>query len=98
MNKIGNNKVVADLQVIIDKFGDHFEPHAVALVVQLSQAFSTYCSARDDDDESALAAAQYLECIATVLKGTCERPDLYKNMEPYLIPLHYIVNIICINA
>jgi len=87
MNEIGNDEVVAALQVIIDKFGDHIEPHAVALVVQLSKSFSTYCSAGDDDDESALAAAQCLECIATVLKGTCERPDLYKSMEPCLIPL-----------
>lgn len=87
MTEIGNDEVVAALQVIIDKFGDHIEPHAVAMVVQLSSAFSAYCSAGEDDDDAAMAAAQCLECIATVLKGTCERPDLYKNMEPSLIPL-----------
>jgi len=87
MTEIGNDEVVAALQVIIDKFGDHIEPHAVAMVVQLSSAFSTYCSAGEEDDDAAMAAAQCLECIATVLKGTCERPDLYKNMEPSLIPL-----------
>lgn len=87
MTEIGNDEVVAALQVIIDKFGDHIEPHAVALVTQLSAAFNNYCSAGEDDDDAAMAAAQCLECIATVLKGICERPDLYKSMEPQLVPL-----------
>jgi len=88
MNEIGNDEVVAALQVIIDKFGDHIEPHAVALVSQLSNAFSTYCNARDDDDDDvAMAAAQCLECIATVLKGICGQPALYKMLEPQLLPL-----------
>ena len=87
MTEIGNDEVVAALQVIIDKFGDHIEPHAVALVTQLSVAFENYCSTGEDDDDAAMAAAQCLECIATVLKGICERPDLYKSMEPQLVPL-----------
>lgn len=87
MNEIGNDEVVAALQVIIDKFGDHIEPHAVALVNQLSVAFSNYCAVGDDDDDSAMAAAQCLECIATVLKGICMRPDLFKHLEPNLIPI-----------
>jgi len=87
MTEIGNDEVVAALQVIIDKFGDHIEPHAVALVTQLSAAFENYCSTGEDDDDAAMAAAQCLECIATVLKGICERPDLFKSMEPQLVPL-----------
>mmetsp|Transcript_108 Transcript_108/g.167 ORF Transcript_108/g.167 Transcript_108/m.167 type:complete len:1061 (-) Transcript_108:259-3441(-) len=88
MNEIGNDEVVAALQVIIDKFGDHITPHAVALVEQLSNAFSTYCNAgEDDDDDAAMAAAQCLECIATVLKGICGQPSLYKTLEPLLVPL-----------
>eukprot|EP00548_Thalassiothrix_antarctica_P003614 CAMPEP_0194146922 /NCGR_PEP_ID=MMETSP0152-20130528/22408_1 /TAXON_ID=1049557 /ORGANISM="Thalassiothrix antarctica, Strain L6-D1" /LENGTH=1062 /DNA_ID=CAMNT_0038847579 /DNA_START=36 /DNA_END=3224 /DNA_ORIENTATION=- len=89
MNEIGNDEVVAALQVIIDKFGDHIEPHAQALVAQLSNAFDQYCNAGedDDDDDAAMAAAQCLECIATVLKGICEKPELYKSLEPQLIPL-----------
>lgn len=89
MNEIGNDEVVAALQVIIDQFGDHIEPHAVALVNQLSNAFNQYCAAGDDedDDDAAMAASQCLECIATVLKGICEKPILYKNLEPTLIPL-----------
>jgi hypothetical protein len=80
---------VAALQVIIDKFGDHIEPHALALVTQLSTAFDQYCNAGEDedDDDAAMAAAQCLECIATVLKGICEKPELYKTLEPQLIPL-----------
>jgi importin-7 len=89
MNEIGNDEVVAALQVIIDKFGDHIEPHALALVTQLSSAFDQYCNAGEDedDDDAAMAAAQCLECIATVLKGLCEKPQLYKVLEPQLIPL-----------
>jgi hypothetical protein len=87
MNEIGNDEVVAALQVIIDKFGDHIEPHAVALVTQLSQTFANYCTADEDDDDAAMAAAQCLECIATVLKGICDKPELFKPLEPMLIPL-----------
>lgn len=87
MNEIGHDGVVEALQAIIDRFGDHIEPHAVALVAQLATQFSTYCAAGDDDDDAAMAAAQCLECISTVLKGTCERPELYEQMYPQLIPL-----------
>jgi len=87
MNEIGNDEVVAALQVIIDTFGEHIEPHAIALVTQLSTAFKNYVDAGEDDDDAAMAAAQCLECINTVLKGTCEHPELYKGMEPHLVPL-----------
>jgi len=88
MNEIGNDDVVAALQVIIDKFGEHIEPHATALVTQLSNAFKTYCSVgEDDDDDAAMAAAQCLDCISTVLKGVCDRPDLFKHLEPQLLPI-----------
>ena len=89
MNEIGNDEVVSALQVLLDKFGDHIEPHANQLVLQLSNAFDQYCTAgeEDDDDEAAMAAAQCLECIATVLKGICDQPSIMKNLEPALIPL-----------
>eukprot|EP00529_Nitzschia_sp_RCC80_P003831 CAMPEP_0113510620 /NCGR_PEP_ID=MMETSP0014_2-20120614/38237_1 /TAXON_ID=2857 /ORGANISM="Nitzschia sp." /LENGTH=1078 /DNA_ID=CAMNT_0000406591 /DNA_START=56 /DNA_END=3292 /DNA_ORIENTATION=+ /assembly_acc=CAM_ASM_000159 len=89
MNEIGNDEVVSALQVLLDKFGDHIEPHAVALVTQLSNAFSQYCAAGEDedDDDAAMAAAQCLECIATVLKGICDQPHMMKSLEPTLIPL-----------
>ena len=87
MNEIGNDEVIAALQAIIDKFGDYIEPHAVALVTQLTAAFTAYCDAGEDDDDAAMAAAQCLECISTVLKGICERPELFKTLEPALIPI-----------
>jgi hypothetical protein len=89
MNEIGNDEVVSALQVLLDKFGDHIEPHASALVTQLSGAFHQYCTAGDDDDDddAALAAAQCLECIATVLKGVCAKETILKTLEPLLIPL-----------
>jgi len=89
MNEIGNDEVVSALQVLLDKFGDHIEPHATQLVTQLSNAFNQYCTAGedDDDDDAAMAAAQCLECIATVLKGICDQPAMMKNLEPLLIPL-----------
>eukprot|EP00558_Chaetoceros_sp_UNC1202_P011784 CAMPEP_0197253066 /NCGR_PEP_ID=MMETSP1429-20130617/63540_1 /TAXON_ID=49237 /ORGANISM="Chaetoceros sp., Strain UNC1202" /LENGTH=55 /DNA_ID=CAMNT_0042715613 /DNA_START=54 /DNA_END=217 /DNA_ORIENTATION=- len=55
MNEIGNDEVIAALQAIIDKFGDHIEPHAVALVTQLTAAFTAYCDAGEDDDDAAMA-------------------------------------------
>ncbi|KAG7344305.1 Importin-beta N-terminal domain containing protein [Nitzschia inconspicua] len=89
MNEIGNDEVVSALQVLLDKFGDHIEPHAVQLVTQLSNAFNQYCTAGEDedDDDAAMAAAQCLECIATVLKGICDQPAMMKSLEPLLIPL-----------
>jgi len=89
MNEIGNDEVVSALQALLDKFGDHIEPHASALVTQLAQAFQQYCSAGEDedDDDAALAAAQCLECIATVLKGVCSNPAMMKSLEPLLVPL-----------
>lgn len=87
MSEIGNDEVVVALQVIIDTFGEHIEPHAIALVTQLSAAFSNYISAGEEDDDAAMAAAQCLECINTVLKGTCEHPEIYKGMESNLIPM-----------
>ena len=89
MNEIGNDEVVSALQVLLDKFGDHIEPHAVQLVTQLSNAFNQYCTAGedDDDDDAAMAAAQCLECIATVLKGICDKPTMLTALDPLLIPL-----------
>lgn len=89
MNEIGNDEVVSALQVLLDKFGDHIEPHAVALITQLSNAFYQYCTAGEDedDDDAALAAAQCLECIATVLKGVCAKESILQLLEPLLMPL-----------
>ena len=89
MNEIGNDEVVSALQVLLEKFGEHIEPHAIQLVTQLSQAFDQYCQAGDDqdDDDAALAAAQCLECIATVLKGVCSQESMLKRLEPLLLPL-----------
>jgi len=87
MNEIGNDEVVAALQVIIDKFGSSIEPHAIVLVQQLTTAFQTYCASGDEDDDAALAAAQCLECIATVLKGVSQRAEMYATMEPNLVPI-----------
>jgi hypothetical protein len=89
MNEIGNDEVVSALQVLLDRFGDHIEPHAIALVTQLTNTFQQYCTAGedDDDDDAALAAAQCLECVATVLKGVCSNEHILKSLEPVLIPL-----------
>jgi hypothetical protein len=87
MNEIGNDEVISALQTIIDVFGDTIQPHAFALISQLATAFSSYCSAGEDDDDAVMAALQCLECISTVLKGICERPDIFNGLEPVLIPI-----------
>ena len=60
MTEIGNDEVVAALQVIIDQFGDHIDTHAVALVTQLSTALQNYCGAGEEDNDAAMAATQCL--------------------------------------
>ena len=80
MTKIRNDEVVAAFPIIIDKFGDHIDPHAVALVTQISTEFQNYCGAGEDDDDAAMAAAQCLEYIATVFKRICEQPEPFKAM------------------
>lgn len=89
MNEIGNDEVVSALQALLDKFGDHIEPHASTLVTQLTSAFDQYCTSSEDedDDDAALAAAQCLECIATVLKGICGNAAILHALEPILVPL-----------
>lgn len=89
MNEIGNDEVVSALQALLDKFGDHIEPHAQTLITQLTNAFHQYCTAGEDedDDDAALAASQCLECIATVLKGVCANATILKSLEPQLVPL-----------
>ena len=80
MTEIRNDKVVAALQVVIDQFGDQIYPHNVALITQLSNAFQKYCGVGEEDNDAAMAAAQCLECIAMVIRGICERPELFKAM------------------
>ena len=87
MTEVGNDEVVSALQVIIDQFGDHIDPHAVAIVTQLSTSFQKYCVTGEDDNEDSMDAAQCLECIATFLKVIGERPELFKAMELQLVPL-----------
>ena len=82
MTKIGNDEVVAAFQVIIDQFGDHIDPHAVALVTHIFTVFQNYCGAGEDNDNAAIATAQCLECIDTVLKRIFKRPENFKAMEP----------------
>ena len=72
MTEIRSEEAVAALQVIIDQFGDHIETHAVALGTQLSTAFQKYYGEGEYEYDAAMAAAQCLECIATVLKEICE--------------------------
>ena len=68
------------MQVVIDQFGDHINPHAVAIITQLSNAFRKYCGVGEEYNDAAMAAAQCLECIAMVIRGICERPELFKAM------------------
>lgn len=87
MNDIGNDEVVSALQKIIMKFGDKIGPHAVVLIDQLSNAFSSFYSEGIDDDEAHMAASQCLECMSTVLKGVCDYPEIHRQLEPKLLPM-----------
>ena len=90
MNEVGNDDVVTSLDVVIEKYGDQMEPHAVALVENLASTFMRYIEAEEDEDEegqAAMAATVCLECIATVLKSVHQREDIFKKVEPMLIPI-----------
>jgi hypothetical protein len=86
MNTIGNDEVVASLDIIIEKFSDEISPHAVALVTNLSNSFMQYCREEDDEEgESAMAATQCLECIGTVLRSVHDRADIFQAVEPTIL-------------
>ncbi len=94
MNVIGNDEVVSALDIIIERFGSEIEPHAVALVQNLTMSFmkyvATYNEAEDESGESenaATAATQCLEAIATVLRAVAERPDIFRQVEPHIVTI-----------
>ena len=61
MTEIRNDEVVESLQVIIDQFSDHIEPHAVIFVTQLSDAYQNYYRAGEEKNNAAMAVAQCLD-------------------------------------
>jgi len=87
MSTIGNDIVVQALQVIIDKFGESIFPHAVDIVTQLSNSFLQYVAEGDDDDDAALAAAQCIEAVTTVLESVHNHSQLFPQIEPPLLPV-----------
>ena len=88
MREIGNDDVLTALDIIVEKFGDHIAPHAVALVANLCGAFGRYCEAADDEDmEAASAASQSLECISTVLRVVQDDANIFRACEPHLLPV-----------
>ena len=91
MKYIRNDEVLAALQVIIEQFGDHIEPHYVALVNQIPTDFQNYCKSGEDNDDAAMAVAQCLECIAPLLKGIFDQTELFKAMLPQLVPLYLYI-------
>ncbi|KAL6058791.1 putative importin-7 [Balamuthia mandrillaris] len=86
MNEIENDDLVKTLQVIISQYHTEVGPFAVALCQRLVEAF-TRLSSDEDDDSSAMAAVECLGAIQTILDSVSCSPDLYKQIEPVLMPL-----------
>ena len=88
MREIGNDDVLTALDIIVERFGDEIQPHAVRLVSNLCGAFVQYCDCGDDEDmEAASAAMQSLECISTVLRVVQDDEGIFRQCEPNLLPV-----------
>ncbi|CAN0417125.1 unnamed protein product, partial [Discosporangium mesarthrocarpum] len=87
MQEIGNDEVVAALDIIIEKFKDYIAPHASAITQHLTACFMGYAKDGGDDDDAALAAGQCIEAVSTVLQSTKSIPELFPTMEAHLLPM-----------
>jgi len=92
MSEIGSDTVVAALESIINKFGDHIIPHAAVLIQKLCESFMQYAidGGGGDDDEAAMAACQCVEAVATVLHTIVEadaNTTLFPQVQPFLLPV-----------
>eukprot|EP01103_Thecamoeba_quadrilineata_P015393 TRINITY_DN4851_c0_g1_i1.p1 TRINITY_DN4851_c0_g1~~TRINITY_DN4851_c0_g1_i1.p1 ORF type:complete len:1011 (-),score=143.11 TRINITY_DN4851_c0_g1_i1:224-3256(-) len=86
MSEVDNDDLVSALEVIIHKYSDQIPPFAVNICSRLAEAFLRV-SADEDDENSALAALEYLRTIQTVLVSISKMPHLYPQVEAVLLPL-----------
>eukprot|EP00164_Ancoracysta_twista_P006227 GFYU01008639.1.p1 GENE.GFYU01008639.1~~GFYU01008639.1.p1 ORF type:complete len:722 (-),score=314.21 GFYU01008639.1:120-2285(-) len=83
---VGSGDVIEALQEIVDTYEDDMGPHALEIIVGLSQAFQKLYTA-DEAEDDGLAASQCLSAITTVLSAIRNSPTLFPPVEPYVLPV-----------
>eukprot|EP01114_Cavostelium_apophysatum_P020202 TRINITY_DN6708_c0_g1_i2.p1 TRINITY_DN6708_c0_g1~~TRINITY_DN6708_c0_g1_i2.p1 ORF type:complete len:1041 (+),score=319.24 TRINITY_DN6708_c0_g1_i2:133-3255(+) len=92
MKEIDNDELVNSLQVIVDRFPDDIAPFAVSTIQRMVEAFLRMVDS--DEEDSMVAALECLNAIQSVLDVISEKPDLFVQAVPYLLPmLHKMLNV-----
>ena len=95
MDEIGNDELVATLEVLIEAFSEQMAPYAQGLCQRLAEHFVRLAiseSGQEAEEEASFAAVQCCSAITTLLENIKSSPDLYPMLEPFLVPmLHRIL-------
>jgi len=88
MNDIDNEDLIACLEIVVMKFEDAIGPYAVQLCTQLGNAYLRLAvDGGDDDDEfaSAMAAAEAIHTLNTILASCVKQPQVFVALEPLIV-------------
>ena len=90
-NQVDSEEIMATIETIVDKFGDHIGPYAHDVASALVAQFWKIVNTEQVDDEDvfsdALAGHQVLATIATVLEAVSKSPEILAQMELLLFPI-----------
>ena len=84
MNDIENEDLVGTLETVVEAFPEQVAPLAVPCVTQLAVAFSSYADRGDEEaenEDAAMAAANCLETLSTMLLAVHEMPGMFTRLE-----------------
>jgi importin-7 len=90
MDEIGNDELVATLEVLIESFSEHMGPYAQGLCQRLADHFIRLALTEDGqegEEEASFAAVQCCSAITTLLESIKKTPELYPHLEPFLVPM-----------
>ena len=89
-NSVDSEGIMATIESIVDKFGDHIGPYAHDVASALVAQFWKIINTEEGDDDvftDALAGHQVLATIATVLEAVSKSPEILSQMELLLFPI-----------
>ena len=90
MDEIGNDELVATLEVLIESFSEHMAPYAQGLCRRLAEHFVRLAiteAGQNGEEEASFAAVQCCSAITTLLESIKKTPELYSHLEPFLVPM-----------
>ena len=90
MDEIGNDELVATLEVLIESFAEHMAPYAQGLCQRLAEHFVRLAlteSGQEGEEEASFAATQCCSAITTLLESIKKTPELYPHLEQFLVPM-----------